>query len=193
MSSESEPLAALQQWMLDCILRPDPAAQAGAVADHIAPSPTLTPQQRLAIYQRGYLARLRECMAGQFKALHHALGAELFADFVEEYLRVYASRSPTLSDLGGRFAQYLQETRPDAAQPPAEREPWVDFMIDLARYEWDVFLKFDAAGHEGKPFADEATPDAALRLQPSLSLHHYDFPVDAYYHGVATGTILDDD
>jgi hypothetical protein len=27
----------------------------------------------------------------------------------------------------------------------------------------------------------------ALRLQPSLSLHRYSFPVDAYYHGIAEG------
>ena len=174
--------------MQGCILQPDPTAQAQAIESHIAPSPTLTPQQRLAIYQRGYLARLRECMAGQFKALRHALGENLFGDFVEEYLRVYASRSPTLSELGDRFTRYLEETRPDAAEPPERREPWADFMIDLARYEWDIFQKFDAVGHEGKPFADDATADDRLRLQPSLSLHCYDFPVDAYYHGVSSGT-----
>lgn len=166
--------------MLGAIVHPETAPPA-AVAAHIAPSPTLAPRQRLAIYQRGYLARLRECMAGQFRALHHALGEELFGDFVEEYLRVYPSRSPTLSELGARFPQFLQETRPDREQP----EAWVDFMIELARYEWDIFEKFDAPGHEGRPLADLTTPEAALRLQTSLTLHRYDFPVDAYYHGVS--------
>ena len=173
--------------MQGCILRPDPAAQAPEVAARIAPSATLTPQQRLAIYQRGYLARLRECMAGQFKALRHALGDRLFADFVEEYLRVYASRSPTLSDLGDRFTRFLEETRPDAAQPPERREVWADFMVELARYEWDIYRTFDAPGHEGSPLADDTTPDDRLRLQASLSLHRYGFAVDAYYHGVASG------
>ncbi len=188
MSAEPTSLAGVQQWMQGCILRPDPAAQARAVEEHLAPSATLTAQQRLAIYQRGYLARLRECMGGQFKALRHALGEPLFGDFVEEYLRVHASRSPTLSDLGARFAGYLEATRPDATEPPERREVWADFMVQLARYEWDVFLKFDAAGHEGHALADAATPDDRLAPQPSLSLHCYDFPVDAYYHSVSAGT-----
>lgn len=188
MSSEPQSLAALQRWMQDCILHPDPQAQARAIGERLTPSPTLTPPQRLAIYQRGYLARLRECMAGQFKALRHALGERLFGDFVEEYLRVYASRSPTLSDLGDRFTRFLAETRPDAAEPPERREAWADFMIELARYEWDIFQKFDAAGHEDGtvPLATPATADDRLRCQPSLSVHRYGFPVDAYYHGVAT-------
>lgn len=186
MTPEGEPLAALQQWMQDCILHPDPRAQAEAVAARIAPSPTLTAAERLAIYQRGYLARLRECMAGQFRTLRHALGEQLFGDFVAEYLRTYSSRSPTLSDLGDRFARFLEETRPDAAEPPERREEWPDFMIELARYEWDIFLKFDAPGHEGTPLADESVPDDQLQLQPSLSLHRYRFPVDVYYHGVSS-------
>lgn len=185
MNPELPSLAALQQWMQGCILQPDPVAQREAIAGQIAPSPTLSPAQRLAIYQRGYLARLRECMAGQFKALRQALGEQLFGDFVEAYLAVYASRSPTLSDLGDRFARYLEETRPDAAEPPERREPWADFMVDLARYEWEIFKKFDAPGHEGKPFADLSTPAGELRLQPTLSLHLYRFPVDAYYHEVS--------
>jgi hypothetical protein len=180
VKDQPPPLGELQQWMLGSILHPETAAPA-KVATHIAPSPTLAPRQRLAIYQRGYLARLRECMAGQFRALHHALGDELFGDFVEEYLRAHPSRSPTLSELGARFAQFLHETRPDRAQP----EPWVDFMIELARYEWDIFQKFDAPGHEGRPLAELTTRDADLRLQSSLSLHRYDFPVDAYYHEVS--------
>ena len=167
MNPEPESLAALQQWLQGCILQPDPKAQARAVEEHIAPSPTLTPQQRLAIYQRGYLARLRECMAGQFKALHHALGEALFADFVEEYLRVYASRSPTLSDLGDRFTRFLQETRPDATEPPERRELWADFMVELARYEWDVYQKFDAPGHEGSRGHARRSPAAPAKPEPA--------------------------
>jgi len=126
-------------------------------------------------------------MEGQFKALRHTLGSELFADFVKEYLSVYPSRSATLSELGARFPRYLEETRPDAERPSPEREGWVDFMIDLARYEWALYVKFDAEGNEGRPCADVAALDETLRLSPCLGLHRYAFPVDAYYHGVAEG------
>jgi len=183
----SEDLHALEAWMQGCILRPDRAMQAESIRAHLVASPTLSPAARLAIYQRGYVARLLQCLEGQFKALCHTLGKELFADFVAEYLRAHPSRSSTLSDLGARFPDYLEETRPDAGLPPAEREAWADFMVDLARYEWALYLAFDMEGHEGSPLADPATPDAALRPQLSLRLSRHAFPVDAYHHGVRSG------
>lgn len=184
---EPESLGILQLFLQGCILHPDPLAQADAIRDRIAPSPTFTPHQRLLIHQRGYVARLLQCMEGQFKALRHTLGKELFADFVAEYLRVHPSRSRTLSDLGARFPLFLEQTRPDAELEPSAREAWIDFMIDLARYEWAIYSKWDVEGNEGNPPASLSTPDGALRLLPCLSLHHYGFPVDAYYHAVAEG------
>jgi len=173
----------LQAWMQGCILAPD-RGQLPSIRERILPSATLGPEARFAIYQRGYIARLLQCMEGQFKALRHTLGSDLFADFAAEYLRACPSRSPTLSDLGARFADHLQTTRPDAE---GEREAWVDFMIELARFEWALYLEFDAAGHEGTSLATAAAPDDSLRPQPSLGVHRYDFPVDAYYHEVAAG------
>ncbi len=187
MSGEGEGLSALQRWMQGAILDPGQAAHAETIRARIAPSPSLAPEARLAIYQRGYVARLVQCMEGQFKSLRHTLGQALFADFVTEYLRAHPSRSATLSELGARFPRFLEETRPDADLPPGERERWVDFMIDLGRYEWALYVTLDAEGCEGTPLADASTPDANLRLQPSVSLHRYAFPVDAYHHGVAAG------
>jgi hypothetical protein len=157
------------------------------VAAQLTPSATLSAAQRLAVYQRGYFARLLSCMAGQFKALRHALGEELFADFVEVYLSQHPSRSPTLSDLGQHFADYLEASRPDAELPTEQRESWADLMVDLARYEWQLFLKFDGPGPEDLPMAGASTPDEALRIQPSLSLHQYRFAVDSYCHAVTQG------
>jgi hypothetical protein len=54
----------------------------------------LSAAQRLAIYQRGYFARLLQCLEGQYKALCHALGKELFDDFSKEYLRKYPIFKP---------------------------------------------------------------------------------------------------
>ncbi|WP_437592864.1 HvfC/BufC family peptide modification chaperone [Sorangium sp. So ce1000] len=173
--------------MQDRILHPDPLAQADAVRGRIAPPPTPGPQERLLIYQRGYVARLLQCMEGQFKALCHTLGKQLFADFVAEYLKVHPSRSRTLADLGARFPLFLEQTRPDAELEPSEREAWIDFMIDLARHEWAIYAMWDVEGNEGKPSASIFTPDRALRLLPCLSLHHYSFPVDTYYQAVAEG------
>jgi hypothetical protein len=150
----------------------------------LRPSPGLTAAEGLAIYQRGYFLRIASCMREQFPALCHALGEQLFNDFVADYIRERPPEKHTLYDLGRRFPAWLGETRPDRDLPPARRETWIDFMIDLACFERQVFVLFDAPGHEGRPFANQATPDHRLRLQPCFDLGAYGFPVPAYYHAV---------
>src|SRR4051812_12009803 len=109
----------------------------------------------LAVYQRGYFLRIAACMREQFPALCHALGRALFDDFVADYIRDCPPVRHTLYDLGRRFAGWMEANRPDGAA----REPWVDFMIDLADFEYTVFVMFDAEGNEGRPFATSDTPD----------------------------------
>lgn len=178
-------LAHIQAWMQNALIWSGRQTDADEIRQQILPSATLTPAQRLGIYQRGYYARLLQCLEGQFRALRHALGEDLFRDFATEYLRAYPSHSPTLSELGARFSQWLAENRPDLHA--AEKEPWIDFMIDLARYEWAVYLFFDKLGHEGRPLATAETPDVELVPQTTLELHQFAFPVATYYHAIAAG------
>ena len=151
------------------------------------PSPRLTGADGLAIYQRGYFLRIASCMREQFPALCHALGEALFDDFVADYIRERPPESHTLYDLGRRFPALLEREPAGPGAAGGERETWIDFMVDLARFERQVFAMFDAPGHEGKPFADAATPDRRLRLQPCFALGAYRFPVAAYYHAVRLG------
>ncbi len=178
-------LAHLQAWMQEALVWSGQRTPLEEVAQLVLPSPNLEPAQRLAIYQRGYYARLLQCLEGQYKALCHALGKDLFRDFATEYLRVYPSASTTLSDLGARFPQWLSENRPDKDEE--QKEVWIDFMVELARYEWAVYLFFDKPGHEGLPLADSLTPDDALVPQTSMQLHRFSFPVAGYYHAIADG------
>lgn len=175
-----EQLHDLQQWMQQALVTRGEPASTEAIEQYIAASPTLTPAQRLAIYQRGYYARLLQCLEGQFKALHQTLGAELFRDFGIEYLREFPSVSPTLGKLGSSFVTFLQNNRPDKDAP----ETWVDFMIDLARFEWELYQLFDAAGAEETGYATTDAPDEQLVLQPALRLLQLSFPVGAYYHAL---------
>jgi Putative DNA-binding domain len=179
-------LQSAQQWMHDALVFPrqvDPERRDGL----LRASPGLTAAEGLAIYQRGYFLRIASCMREQFPALCHALGEELFDDFVADYTRERPPEKHSLYDLGRRFPAWLGESRPDRDLAPAERETWIDFMIDLARFERQVFAMFDAPGHEGKPFADAATPDESLRLQPCFDLGAHRYPVPAYYHAVRRG------
>jgi hypothetical protein len=176
-------LRSAQQWMHDALIFPRRATP-DAVGRLLLSSSRLTGVDGLAIYQRGYFQRIAGCMREQFPALCHALGESLFDDFVAGYIRERPPQSYTLYDLGRRFAVYLEESRPDAGLAPEERESWIDFMVDLARFEYQVFIMFDAAGREGKPFATAETPDRVLRLQPAFALGAFRFPVAFYYHAV---------
>ena len=180
---EDAGLASLQGWMQNALVFPGQADRA-EIERLIEPSERLTAPERLAIYQRGYSLRLLKCMQEQFPALCHALGEDLFNEFARQYLQARPSESYTLYDLGRRFPGYLEDTRPDRDGPEEAREIWVDFMVDLARFERAVFVMFDAPGNEGKPFADEDTPDERLVLQPCFELHVFRFPVNLYYHHV---------
>lgn len=188
MDSTTTPtLAQVQQFMQAALLGPGAAAAtphelAQQVNTHIAPSARLRPAQQLAIYQRGYYARLLQCMQGQYKALCHALGTELFNDFAREYLREHPSRSPTLAVLGENFPAWLHRNRPDAQAQDKER--WIDLMVDLADFEWTLYSLFDAPGAEE---TGDALQGANLRLQPCVRLRHYRYPVSLYYQQVAGG------
>jgi hypothetical protein len=165
--------------MHDALINPtDPAART-----MFASGGRLGSAEGLAVYQRGYFLRIAACMREQFPALCHALGRALFDDFVADYIRDCPPERHTLYDLGRRFAGWMQANRPDSDA----RDAWVDFMIDLARFEYAVFEMFDAEGNEGRPFATAETDDRALRLQPAVALGCYAFPVAGYYHAVRRG------
>lgn len=175
-------LLATQIWMHEALVFPRRAAP-GERDALLMGSRRLSAAGGLAIYQRGYFLRIAACMREQFPALCHALGRALFDDFVADYIRDCPPASHTLYDLGRRFAEWMAVNRPDGDAP----EKWIDFMIDLARFEYAVFAMFDAPGHEGKAFAGPATPDRRLRLQPCFALGAYRFEVPAYYHAVRLG------
>jgi len=175
--------------MLQMLLHPGyGAAQIGegrslSVEEVIKPSSRLPARQHLAIYQQGYTARLRDCLAKQFTALEYALSPELFQAFADEYLRKYPSESYSLANLGDRFMTYLEETRPDRDAPI--KEDWPDFMIELARFEWLINHLFNADVDHEAPLATMATPPAQLALVPGLRLLATKFPVRWFYQAVA--------
>lgn len=176
----SEPLPDLQKWMYDALLHPEHAQPDQADA-RLTPNPRLSAAGSLAIYQQSYRLRIAACMREQFPALCHALGAELFNDFVAEYVREAPPESYTLYDLGRRFADFLEANRPDR---DGARESWIDFIVDLTRFERAVFVSFDGPGAEDMPRATKDTLDSDLRANPSLSVGTYRFPVAPYYLSV---------
>lgn len=186
-------LEPLQRWMQAVLVNPlggaeqaphlhlGPDAQAGTVDALIRSSSRLSAHEHLAIYQRSYLVRLRECMAAQFPALAHALGDDLFRHFADQYLQRYPSDSYTLAELGSRFATFLDKTRPD--REAAQRESWPDFLIEMAEFEYAITVLFDA--EESTPESDERADD--IRVAPIVQLFEHAFPIAGYYRAATAG------
>lgn len=169
----------IQQWMQSVLINSGPDSSY-TVEDLISPSGTLTPGQSLAIYKKAYYGRLLACLQEQFKALNSALGPQLFRDFAYDYLQHYPSHSHTLSLLGAKFSQYLEDHRPDRAAPI--REAWIDFVIELAKFEWMLYETFDTEKSVFCRWKD--TNGTTFNIQSDVSLIMAEFPVHWYYRMV---------
>jgi hypothetical protein len=204
--SEQRDLNTVQRWLQSVIAHPG-GVEAGVDSDKaqriihlkrgeleqvVRRSRNLSAEQRLGIYANAYYARLLECLRESFPVLARAMGREVFDEFAFEYLQRYPSRSYTLGRLGDRFADFLNETRPDRP-PDGSASPsvgWPDFLIDLARLEWTIEQVFDGPGVESRrqlTLEDlRAVPqsrwlDAKLVLVVCAKLIEFRYAVDAYY------------
>lgn len=172
-------LAQMQNWMQSALIQQEGQRQAASPEHLVNESKRLTAARHLNIYRQSYIARLRDCMKNQFSALAYALGEGLFQMFADQYLDAYPSDSYTLNELGRRFPNYLEETRPDAGQE--EKESWIDFIVELARFEYTLSVIFEEPSDEETKPATEATPDEKLKLTSLCRLFHHRYPVCRYY------------
>jgi hypothetical protein len=177
------PLADIQRWMQSAIGGEPvtPANPLGATADVILPSSQMTGEERLAVYQHAYLARLVECLRAEFPMLCRALGQDLFDEFAAGYLVCYPSTSYTLMDLGRQFPEYLAETA-----PPDAATSWYELLVDLATLECTTSEVFHGPGVEQEPSALAIAPlvlsdSLTLSLAPCVRLLELQYPVHDYY------------
>lgn len=145
--------------------------------------PRLGAAERLAIYHEGYFARLVECLADDYPALQHFLGAGDFASLARAYIEKFPSRAPSLNAYGARMAEFCR----------TRSEPWAPFAADLARLEWAVVEAIHAPSTAGLSAEALAAIPAArwqtARLVPSrtLRLLNFDYPVNAYFQAFRDG------
>lgn len=211
MSERSTRLSVLQSWMQAVVTAPG-GAQAGvagepaqrhlqvdseAVEEVVTPSSRLSGLERLGIYNRAYRARLLECFRVEYPCLRHALGEELFTLFVSDYLEAHPPRGYTLGRLGAKLADHLELTRPDAGEPDEARQPWADFLVDLATLERTYLEVYDGEGSEGETLLTArellglpAESFRTLRLRPVRGLRVLDLrsAVDEYFAAVRSGS-----
>jgi hypothetical protein len=206
MSDSERPrsLENIQQWMQAVITHPEgvvPGLRSAAAREAmdvapedlhriVPPSKSLKSAERLGIYANAYHARLLECLGEEFPALRHAVGEKAFGAFVVGYLERHPSESYTLAELGRRFPQFLEDTRPGDDEP---RPNWTDFVIELAKVERTYAEVFDGPGMEQSrgmlpnelaAIPPERWPEARLVPVPCLRLLELTHPVHEYITAV---------
>ncbi|NUT50655.1 MAG: DUF2063 domain-containing protein [Saccharothrix sp.] len=171
-------LAALQEWLLTTCTG---GGRSGGVrvAEVVKGSGRLTGEQRVAIYARGYRARLHECLKSEFPVLHALIGEQVFGLFAEGYLTAHPPTSYSLFDLGARFADFLRRTRPDPDEPPGSPNalPTALARLERARSESRRArgVETDPEHRPVDPFTVMTSPELTVRTPPSLRLPHLDF------------------
>lgn len=185
----AEGLRRLQGWLQGAILDPEGV---GEVAGVVVGTARLPAARRLAIYQHGYRARLVDCLSAHYPVARRLLGAELFEEFAREYLRSRPSRSYTLEALGAGFADHLVAGRPDVVS--GEREPWIDLLVDVVRFERAFTEAHGAAGAEFRDpppvppvFGSAAWGGTVVSAVECLRLVRAGFPVHTLAVAVRAG------
>lgn len=191
-------LPTIQRWMQAVITHPrgvsegidSPAAKAWIdltaheVEAVVTPSRKRSSLERLNVYGNAYFSRLTQCLESIFPTFSQVVGHETFEQFALAYLQQYPSRSYTLNNLGQQFVPFLETTK-----PPAERQGWEDFLIELAQLEWAIDRVFDGPGYEGQACTDfrdleSLAPDifwqCRVTLVPCLRLLAFAFPVNTF-------------
>ena len=189
------PLHQFQHWMQQMLL--DPFQQTSVnpkdllpesintLDDVIKNTKNLSAKDHLAIYQRSYIARLRNCMSQQFSALEFTLGEDIFCAFADDYLASNPSSNYNLNLLGKYFSEYLEANRPDKDEE--QKEDWINFVIELAKFEYDLGVIFEQKAEENYQLATINTQEEKLKLVPICELFEFEFPVRKFYSDFKQG------
>ncbi|MFN0317108.1 MAG: DUF2063 domain-containing protein [Burkholderiales bacterium] len=135
------------------------------IFDRVRSSATTGPARRLGIYYDAYRLRLIEALEADYTALLAALGEEAFREMACAYIETTPSRHRNLRWYGGALPEFLRTSSSYGASV---------WLHELALFEWNITLAFDAADESPLTFAGMAAVDPSLwpglsfRFHPSL-------------------------
>jgi hypothetical protein len=171
------PLGRLQHWMQAVIETAGDAEEAvrsreaarivppERVGEVVTPSKTLTPVERVGVYQGMYLLRMIEALEGDYPAVAHFLGHHRFQHVVEDYAAAHPSSHWSFNPFGRRFPDFVHTSR------HVRRKA---FVHDLARLELAVTEVFDA------PESPRLTPEDVAKVPESAWTSARLVPIDAF-------------
>ncbi len=191
------PLDRLQHWMQAVIETPGNPTEAVAasaaakvlrpdrVGEVIVPSKTLTPVERVGVYQGMYILRMVEALQGDYPAVAHFLGDHQFEHVAEDYAAAHPSTHYSFNPFGSRLPEFVRSSRHIRRKA---------FVYDLARLELAVTEVFDAPESPRlKPedlagIPEEAWATARLKPIDAFRVLAFSHPVNAYLQSVKQGS-----
>ena len=147
----------------------------------IAPSSTLDPTERVAIYQTMYFWRLHEVLREDFPKLAAALDPKLqtalgddFETLAREYLAAHPSEHPSVRHVGDRLPRFV------ATHALLGARPWLADLARLERARIDAFDAPDATpavASDLRTIPPDAWADLRLEVIPALDVVESVWPV----------------
>jgi len=177
MTSLPLALSEAQRLLFDAVTADEAEPRSGAALrlDLLVAENGMPAASRVAVYRDGYRARLVECLADDYPAVQHLLGAEPFRELCHGYIRDVPPRI-TLNTYGARFAEYCLHHAPRHAT----------FASELGQLEWALVKAVhgsDAGQLAPAELAALSLSDwetAALVPSPTLTLLSAAYPVNSY-------------
>jgi len=139
----------------------------------IAPSATLDPTERVAIYQAMYFWRLHEVLREDFPKLVEALGDD-FETLARDYLAAHPSEHPSVRHVGDRLPAFV------ATHALVRERPWLAELARLERARIDAFDAPDATpvvAADLRAIPPDAWADLRLEVIPALDVVESAWPV----------------
>ncbi len=147
----------------------------------VLPSKTLTPVERVGVYQGMYLLRMIEALEGDYPGVAHFLGSAAFADLATRYAAEHPSVGHSFNPFGRHLPEFIRISGGIRQK---------GFLADLARLELLVTEVFDERESPAWP-ADEiarihetAWPSAVFTPIAAFRLGAFAHPVNAYLQSV---------
>lgn len=167
-------LAKLQQTFQDCVLHPGKPASIAWVSA----SGRAAPETQLSIYSYAYAARLREVLANDYPASQIAIGDDQFHALANDYIQAHPSHYFSLRDFGQHLPGFVAEKLQHD-----ETYQGMNWLVELAEFEWTLGQAFDAAN--AKLFTEqdmatippEAWPELRFNLHPSVHRLNFEWNI----------------
>lgn len=142
------------------------------IDESIFSSPHLS--ERMAVYQNGYPARIRESLKEVYEAVQSVLGGERFDLLACDYAYQFPSRDYNLNFAGVHLPEFLERHEYSGTFP---------FLPDLAKLEWLIWKAFHAFDKPAlnpetlKNISADDWETMKLVFQPSANLLFSDYSV----------------